>query len=78
MQNFRAIDAIAESDVLEGDVTADRGERRAARIVNRLGRSIEDVAQAFNRQARLMKILPDLGQPQDRRTDSSMTSLAPN
>jgi hypothetical protein len=57
--------------VLESDVTANRRECRAARIVDRLGRAIEDVAEAFNRQARLMKVLPDLGQAQDRRTDTA-------
>src|SRR5262249_60021525 len=44
VQNFRAVDAIAERDMLESNVTADRRKRRAARIVDRLGRRIEDVA----------------------------------
>jgi hypothetical protein len=71
VQNFWAVDAIAERDMLESNVTADRRKRRAARIVDRLGRSIEDVAESLDRQARLMKILPGLRQAQHRRTHAA-------
>ena len=52
MQNFWAVDAIAERDMLESNVTADRRKRRAARIVDRLGRSIEDVAISLDGDGR--------------------------
>ena len=57
--------------MLEGDVTANRRERRAARIVDRLGGRVENIAEALNRQPRLMKILPGLRQAQHRRTDAA-------
>ena len=37
VQHLRPVDAVAEGDVLEGDVAADRRQRGAARIVGRLG-----------------------------------------
>src|SRR5580693_7723933 len=71
VQHFRPIDAVAEGDMLERDVAADGGERGAARAVDRLGRGIEDIAKPLDRQARLMKILPDLGEAQHRCTDTT-------
>ena len=69
VQDFRPIDAVAEGDVLERDVAADRRQRGAARIVGGLGRRVEDVAEPRDRQARLLEILPDLRQAQHRRAD---------
>ena len=57
--------------MLEGDVALDRGQRGAARAVDRLGRRVEDVAQPLDRQPRLVEVLPDLGQPQHRRADAA-------
>ena len=71
MQDFRPVDTIAERDVLEGDVAADGGQRHPAGVVDRLGRGIKDVAEALDRQARLMKVLPGLRQPQDGRADAA-------
>ncbi len=47
----------------------DRRQRRARRVVGRLGRGVEDVAEARDREPRLLEVLPDLGQPQDRLGD---------
>ena len=55
--------------MLEGDVAADRRQRRAAGLEGRLGRRIEDIAEPRDRQPRLMEILPHLRQPQHRRAD---------
>ena len=71
VQHLRAVDAIAEGDMLEGDVAADRRQRRARRVEGRLRRGIEDVAEPRDRQPRLMEILPDLRQPQHRRADAA-------
>ena len=57
--------------MLEGDLAADRRQRRARRAERRLGRGVEDVAQPRDRQPRLMEILPDLRQPQHRRADAA-------
>ena len=67
MQHFRPVDAIAEGDVLEGDLALDRRQRGARRIECRLRRRVENVAQALDRDPRLMEILPDLRNPQHRR-----------
>ena len=67
VQDFLPVDAIAERDVVEFDVAADRRQPRAAGRVGRLGGGVEDVAEPRDRQPRLVKILPDLRQPQHRR-----------
>ena len=64
---IRAVDPIAERDVIELDVAVDRAAD-APPAACRLDRGVEDVAQPFHRQARLVKVLPDLDQPQHRRT----------
>ena len=71
VQNLRPVNAVAKGDVLESNVTADRRQRRAARIVGRLGRRIEDVAEPGDGNPRLMKVLPHLGEPQHRRADTA-------
>ena len=67
VQDFRSVDAIAEGDVIERDVAADRRQPRARGRIGRLGGGVEDVAQPRDRQPRLMKVLPDLRKPQHRR-----------
>jgi hypothetical protein len=71
VQNLRPIDTIAECDVLEVDMAADRGKRRAPWIVRRLGGRVEDVSQPRNRKACLVKILPHLRQAQHRSADTT-------
>ena len=61
--------AVAEGDMLERDIAANRRQRGARRVEGRLGRGVEDVAQPRDREARLVEILPDLGQPQHRPAD---------
>src|SRR5262249_58799445 len=68
VQNFRAVDAIAERDMLESNVPADRRKRRAARIVDRLRPGIEGVAESLKRKGRRMKKLPGLRQAEHLRT----------
>ena len=68
MQDLRPIDAIAKPDVLERDGAADRRQYGTAGAGRGLRASIEDVPQSLDRQAGLMKILPDLGNAQHRRT----------
>jgi hypothetical protein len=65
VQDLLSVDAITERDMVEGDVAADRRQPRARRAIGRLGSGIEDVAEPQDRQARLMKILPDLRETQD-------------
>ena len=69
MQHLRPVGPVAEGDVLERDVAADRRQRGALRIVGRLGGGVQDVAQPRDREPRLVEILPELGQPQDRLAD---------
>ena len=69
VQHFRPVDPITEGDVLESDVAADLRQRGAPRIVDRLRRGVEDVAEALDRQPRLVEILPDLRQAQHRCAD---------
>ena len=66
MQNLRSIDAVAKRGVLEHDVAANRGEGGAGRVVGGFRRRVENVAETGDGEPRLMKILPDLGQPQHR------------
>src|SRR5262249_50864438 len=70
-QHFRPMDAVAEGDMLERDVAADRGEGCPSGIEGWFRRGIEDIAEPRHRQAGLMKILPDLGEPQHRRAHPS-------
>ena len=65
-EHLRTVDAIAEVDMLESDLTANGGKRRAPGTIGRLGRGVEDVAETFHRKPGLMKILPQLGEPQHR------------
>ena len=69
VQHFPPVEAIAKRDVVETDIAADRRQARPRRRVSRLSRGIEDVAQPLHRQPRLVKVLPDLRKPQDRRAD---------
>ena len=71
MQDFRAVDAVAEGDMLEGDLAADRRQRACGRTEGRLGRGVEDVAEPGDRKPRLVEVLPDLRQPQHRRADAA-------
>src|SRR5262249_17223014 len=57
---------IAERDMVELDVAADRRQPRASGRIGRLGRGVENVAQPQNRQPRLMKVLPYLRETQHR------------
>src|SRR4029078_3759375 len=69
VQDSRPIDAIAKGDMLEPDISADRGQSRARRHIGRLGSRVEDVTQPGDRETRLMKILPDLRETQNRRVE---------
>ncbi len=69
LEHFRSVDAVAERDVLEPDVADQRGKRGLRRVVGRLDRRVENIAQPRDRQARLMKVLPQPGEPQHRRAD---------
>src|SRR3954454_24207426 len=66
VQDLRPIGPIAERDVLEPDVAPDPRQPRAGGGVSRLRRVVEYVAEPRDRQSRLMKILPDLREPQHR------------
>ena len=66
VQHLRRVDAIAESDMLESDLAADRRECGAPRTEARLRHGIEDVAEPRDRQTGLMEVLPDLRQAQHR------------
>src|SRR5258708_15966253 len=44
VQDLRPVDTVTESDVVEGDIAADRQQRRPRRIFARLRPSLDDVA----------------------------------
>src|SRR5262245_201197 len=67
MQDFLSVDAIAERDLVEFDVAADRRQPRAPGRIGRLGRGVENVAQPQDRQACLVKVLPYLRETEHRR-----------
>src|SRR6185295_2860234 len=75
VQDSRPIDAIAKGDMLEPDISADRGQSRARRHIGRLGSRVEDVTQPGDRETRLMKILPDLRETQHRRVDPASQNV---
>src|SRR4051794_38823673 len=54
--------------MIEPDAAADRRHSRAPRRKSRFSDRVEDVTQPRDRQARLMKVLPDLRQTEHRRT----------
>ena len=70
MQDFRSVDTVAERNVLETDVPADRRQRRPGGADRWLRHGIENVAEPRDRQTSLVKVLPDLRQSQHRRTDA--------
>ncbi len=64
-QHLRAVGAVAEGDPLQGHAAGD-GRQVAARGRDRLDRRVQDVAQPRHRQPRLLEVLGQLGQAQDR------------
>ena len=70
LQHFGAVGAIAERDVLEADLAAQRRQRRRGRAQRRLRRGVQDVAEPLDRNPRLLEVLPQLRQPQHRRADA--------
>ncbi len=71
VEDFWPVDAVAEGDVLEGYIAANRRQCRARGAVGGLGRRVEDVAEAQDRQPRLMEVLPDRGKAQHRRAHAA-------
>ena len=71
VQHFRRVDAVAEGDMFEGDLAADRRQCGTPRTEARLRHGVEDVAQPSDRQAGLMEVLPHLRQAQHRHADAS-------
>src|SRR6266508_4660564 len=67
VQDLRSVDAIAKRDMVELDVAADRGQPRAPHRIGRFGRGVENVPQPQDREARLVKVLPNLRETQHRR-----------
>ena len=70
VQHFPSVDAIAEGDVVETDIAADRRQPRPRRRV-KVGSAVvlRMSPSRCDRQPRLVKILPDLRQTQHRRAD---------
>ena len=68
VQHLRPVDAITKHNMLERDVAANCGQCGACRIEPGLRRRVENVAEPLHREPSLVKILPDLGQPQHRLT----------
>src|SRR5450830_993205 len=66
VQYRRAIGAITETNVFETDVALDR--RQGLATLRQLIARIENIAQTAHRNADLLKILPQLRQPQYRRS----------
>ena len=71
VQDFGTIEPVAEGDVFENHLAADRRQCGACVIEGRFGRRIENIAKPRHRQARLVEVLPDLRQPQHRRADAA-------
>src|SRR5262249_52719731 len=78
VQDFPPVDAITESDMIERDIATDCQQPRSRRQVSRFGSRVEDVAKSQDRQARLVKILPDLRKAQHRRVDSPGQDIESN
>jgi hypothetical protein len=70
-QNLGRVRAIAERHVLEGDVALNGRQRGAPVAEGRFGDGVENVAQSRHRNAGLVKVLPNLRQPQHRRADAA-------
>ena len=72
MQDGRRIGPVAKEHLLEGDMALNIGEGGAAHGTGttrmRLQGSVEDIPEALNRNAGLLKILPQLDEAQDRIT----------
>src|SRR6185312_12552488 len=66
MEDFRPVDPIAKSDTIECNRPPDRRKHGATDTDRGLWARVEDVAEPFDREAGLMKILPDLRDPQNR------------
>jgi hypothetical protein len=60
VQHLRPVEAVAKADMLQGDLAVDLRQCPARRLVGRLGRSVDDVAQAHDREAGLVEVLPEL------------------
>src|SRR5258706_5335709 len=75
VQDLLSVDAIAEADVVEGDVAADRRQPRAPHHIGLLRRGVEDVTKPQDRQARLVEVLPHLRETQHRRTDPACQNV---
>src|SRR4029077_9728459 len=71
VQDFLSVNSIAERYMVEVDVAADRRQPRARRHIGRLGSGVEDVAEPQDRQARLVKVLPNLRETQHRRAHAA-------
>jgi hypothetical protein len=69
LQDWLTVEPVAEADMLKCNGAADPRQRRAAWTIGGLRCGIEDIAEAFDRYPRLVKILPDLSQAQHRLGD---------
>src|SRR5258708_6710787 len=78
LENFRSVNAVAEGDVFEPDIADQRGQGGFGRAVRWLDGRIEDIAEPRDRQPGLMKVLPQPGQPQHRRTDPARQHVESN
>src|SRR5882724_241322 len=68
VQDFRPVDAIAKPDAVQRNGAADRREYGTADADHGLRAGIEDVPESLDRETGLVKVLPDLGDAQDRHT----------
>ncbi len=69
-QHLGAVDPVAKGHMLQRHLAAQRRQGGLAGTVGRLRARVENVAEAFDRDARLVEVLPDLGEPQHRRADA--------
>ena len=64
-ENVGRVRTVSERDMANFDLAA-RGRQRDAGERSRLGRCVENVAEAIDRDLHLLEVLPDLRKPQDR------------
>ena len=71
VQDLRPVDAVAEGDVVQGDLATDGRKRCAPRTETRFRHGVEDVAKPVDRETGLVEVLPHLRQAQHRHAHTS-------
>ncbi|OIQ74172.1 hypothetical protein GALL_441820 [mine drainage metagenome] len=71
VQHLRPVDAVTKHNMVERHVAANGRQRGTGRIEPGFRRRVENIAEPLHREPCLVKILPDLGEPQYRLAHAS-------